>query len=129
MRDGEYITHVELPQGHRDTERSTDASHDRPAEPVGSVPPAASRRRALQHHTLDSILQQSRVEVDEEPDPLAGHAKVVEQLRFEQRYRSLDALDFHHDEILDNQVDLILTEKSAFVERCNPFLTLVVKTC
>ena len=83
--------------------------------------------RRLQHPACDSVLQQSRVEVDQQAHAFLRDAQVRQELRLEERLRDLDALDLDDDEIFDDQVHLILAETAPLVNRRKDVLSNVLQ--
>lgn len=84
-----------------------------------SVPNAANAASCDACPSQDSshheVLQETGVEVDQQTDTLSRETEVREQLRFEHRRQRRNALDLDDDAVFDDQIDLVFSERTAFV--------------
>src|SRR6266508_4898890 len=113
-------------RSHRDS-LIEQTSHDRPAQPAGAPLRGVVRRGVSQNEAFDPIFQQTRVEVDQQPDELLSQPKIGEELGFEDRNWSLEALDLDDDQIFYHEVHMVVAEQVALVTSRDAFLTLVAQ--
>lgn len=82
----------------------------------------------LQDSSDDALRQERNIEVDEKADFLVGQLKVSEQLSVMYREKLFDRLQFQHNFILDDQVDLVATiQLEAFIEHGQVELPLKIQ--
>jgi len=90
---------------------------------------AKTRRResngTSQYDSLDTILEDRYVEVQEQAYSNAGDSKVAKDLRLIHRVHSIDRLDFKNEAIVHDDVEALFAELLSSIKHRNSFLAFV----